>query len=42
MHSTLKDLALDRITVVYPGNDTYPLTPNIDVTNLAALAGGAA
>ncbi|MCY4215226.1 MAG: ATP-binding protein [Gammaproteobacteria bacterium] len=42
MHSALKDLALDRITIVYPGNETYPLTPNIDVTNLAALAGNAA
>ena len=42
MHSALKDLALDRITIVYPGKDTYPISPNIDVTHLEALAGGAA
>lgn len=38
MHSALKNLALDRITIVYPGKDTYPLTPQISVTNLQALA----
>ena len=42
MLSALKDLALDRITIVYPGKDTYPVSPKIDVTHLAALAGGAA
>ena len=42
MHSALKDMALDRITIVYPGTNTYLVTPNIDATNLAALAGGAA
>ncbi len=39
MHSALNDLELDRITIVYPGKDTYSLTPNINVTSLAALAG---
>ena len=30
MHSALKGTGLDRITIAYPGTDTYLLTPNIE------------
>lgn len=38
MHSALEDLGLDRITIVCPGDATYPLTNRIRVTGLRALA----
>ena len=38
MHSALGDLDLDRITIVCPGEDTYPLTERVRVANLRTLA----
>lgn len=38
MHSALRELELDRITIVCPGNTTYPLAENVRVTNLEQLA----
>ena len=38
MHSALEDLDLDRITIVYPGDDAYPLAERIRVTGLGYLA----
>ena len=38
MHSALRELDLDRITIVCPGNTTYPLAENVRVTNLGQLA----
>ena len=38
MHSALTDLDLDRITIVYPGNDAYPLAEKIRVAGLGHLA----
>lgn len=42
MHSALADLDLDRITIVYPGNDAYPLAERIRVAGLGRLAREAA
>ncbi len=39
MHAALRELDLDRITIVCPGDTTYPLAENIRVTNLRQLAG---
>lgn len=38
MHAALEDLNLERLTVVCPSTRTYPLTPDITVTNLGDLA----
>ncbi len=38
MYSALRELKLDRITIVCPGNTTYPLAENVWVTNLGQLA----
>ena len=38
MHSALADLDLDRITIVYPGNDAYPLSERVRVAGLGHLA----
>ena len=38
MRLALDALGLDQITIVYPGDDAYPLTENIRVANLAHLA----
>lgn len=38
MHSALRELELDRITVVCPGDTTYPLAERVRVTNLRQLA----
>jgi len=38
MHSALRELELDRIIVVCPGDTTYPLAERIRVTNLRQLA----
>lgn len=38
MRSALEDLGLDRITVVYPGEGSYPLGDRIRVTNPSRLA----
>lgn len=37
MHSALQDLDLDQISIVCPGDSTYPLADNIRVTNLEQL-----
>ena len=42
MHSALADLDLDRITIVYPGNDAYPLAERVRVAGLGRLAREAA
>jgi predicted AAA+ superfamily ATPase len=34
MHSSLNDLKLDHLYVIYPGQQSYQLTENISVTNL--------
>jgi len=36
MHIALADLALDRLTVVYPGDRPYPLADRVTVVPLAA------
>jgi len=41
MQIALKDLKLDRITVLYPGKKRYSLTDRIDVVPLLSLADGA-
>lgn len=38
MHIALKDLGLDAITIVYPGDEAYPLTDRIRVASLSRLA----
>ena len=38
MHAALEDLGLERLTIVCPSTGTYPLTPQITVTNLGDLA----
>lgn len=38
MHIALDDLALDHLTVVYPGAQSYPLAERVTVTPLATLA----
>lgn len=35
MHSALADLRLDRLYVVYPGEDRFPLHPRIEALGLA-------
>lgn len=42
MHTALEDLDLDRLTVVYPGDGTHPLTERIRVAGLRRLAEEAA
>ena len=37
MHTALEELALDQITIVYPGEDTYPLSDRIRVSSLGRL-----
>ena len=37
MHTALEELALDQITIVYPGEDTYPLSDRIRVVSLGRL-----
>ena len=37
MHTALEELALDQITIVYPGEDTYPLSDRIRVASLGGL-----
>lgn len=37
MHTAMKDLMLDTLTIVVPGDKTYPLEKNITVTGLARL-----
>ena len=37
MHSALESLALDRITIVCPGDGTYPLTERVRVAGLRTL-----
>ena len=34
MHSSLNDLKLDHLYVIYPGQQSYQLTENISVTTL--------
>ena len=38
MHIALEDLGLDAITIVYPGDEAYPLTERIRVASLSRLA----
>ena len=37
MHSSLRDLKLDHLFVIYPGDQTYSLNENITVTSLEDL-----
>ena len=37
MHVALDELGLDRITIVYPGNEAYPLSERIRVASLRQL-----
>lgn len=39
MRNAITDLGLDRLFVIYPGRESYPLAPKIDVVPLADLAG---
>ena len=39
MRIALSDLRLDRLTVLYPGEVSYPLDRRVDVVPLAQLAG---
>ena len=41
MHIALADLALDHLTVIYPGDRPYPLADRVTVVPLAAIATGA-
>jgi len=41
MHIALSDLALDHLTVIYPGDRPYPLAARVTVVPLAAIAAGA-
>jgi len=41
MHIVLSDLALDHLTVIYPGDRPYPLAARVTVVPLAAIAAGA-
>ncbi len=34
MHIAMQDLKLDKITIFYPGNLTFPLYEKVTVTNL--------
>lgn len=38
MQVALEDLALDHLTVIYPGNRSYPLADRVSVVPLTALA----
>jgi len=38
MHIALDDLALDHLTVVYPGTRAYPLAERVTVVPLTTLA----
>ncbi len=40
MHSALQDLALDRLYVVFPGEDRFPLHERIEAVGLRAAAAG--
>jgi predicted AAA+ superfamily ATPase len=37
MHAAVETLGLERLFVLYPGRDTYPLAPTIEATPLAAF-----
>lgn len=38
MQAALESLGIDQVTIVCPGQDTYPPAERIRVTNLARLA----
>ena len=38
MHVALEDLHLEKIFVVYPGRDQYPLHPRVETLPLIALS----
>lgn len=40
MRIAMADLRLDRLVVVYPGNERYPLSPLVEVVPLAQLTSG--
>ena len=42
MRIAFDDLKLDRLAVLYPGSQRYPIGPNAEAIPLRALAGGAA
>jgi predicted AAA+ superfamily ATPase len=42
MHTAMDDLALERLTVIYPGDRAYALAERVHVLPLAALAAGGA
>jgi uncharacterized protein len=42
MHIALKDLKLDHLLVVYPGERRYSLAERVEVVPLATLAGSGA
>jgi len=39
MHIAMESLGLEKIFVIYPGNKTYPLAPNIEACPLAHFKG---
>ncbi len=41
MQIALTDLALDHLTVIYPGDRPYPLADHVSVVPLPAIATGA-
>jgi len=41
MQIALSDLALDHLTVIYPGDRPYPLADRVTVVPLVAIAAGA-
>ena len=41
MQIALADLALDHLTVIYPGDRPYPLANHVSVVPLTAIATGA-
>ncbi len=41
MHNALKDLSLDHLAVIYPGEDIYPLSDKITAYGLQSIATGA-
>jgi len=39
MHIALQDLQLDRLYVIYPGKDRYPMHPRVEAYPLMEMAG---
>ncbi len=39
MHTAIETLGLDKLFVIYPGNDPYPLSPKIQALPLSQFHG---